>query len=74
MLEGKKIVEKRSILEDGKELSELNDEQCQGFLNELIPIGVSDLFFFDGEKIADLAEDTTGYLLGDAIKIYLGLI
>jgi DNA sulfur modification protein DndD len=73
VLNGKKLVEKLSILEDGKELSELNDEQCQGFLNELIPIGVSDLFFFDGEKIADLAEDATGYLLGDAIKKLLGL-
>jgi DNA sulfur modification protein DndD len=73
MLSGKKLVEKLSILEDGEELAELNDEQCQGFLNELIPIGVSDLFFFDGEKIADLAEDTTGYLLGDAIKKLLGL-
>jgi DNA sulfur modification protein DndD len=73
MMNGKRLIEKLSILEDEKELSELNDEQCQGFLNELIPIGVSDLFFFDGEKIADLAEDTTGYLLGDAIKKLLGL-
>ena len=73
MLENKKIVEKLSIFEDGKELTELNKEQCQGFLNELIPIGVSDLFFFDGEKIAELAEDTAGKALGDSIKKLLGL-
>jgi len=73
MIKGKKIIEKLSISEDGKELSELNDEQCQGFLNELIPIGVSDLFFFDSEKIAELAEDTGGIALGDAIKKLLGL-
>ncbi|MEI2768377.1 MAG: hypothetical protein V9E86_07810 [Nitrosomonas sp.] len=54
-------------------MSELNDEQCQGFLNELIPIGVSDLFFFDGEKIAELAEDAKGVALGDSIKKLLGL-
>jgi len=73
MLDGKKVIEGLRILEDGEELSELNDEQCQGFLNELIPIGVSDLFFFDSEKIAELAEDTGGYALGDAIKKLLGL-
>jgi len=73
MLNDKKVIEKLNIYEDGKELSELNDEQCQSFLNELIPIGVSDLFFFDSEKIADLAEDTGGIALGDAIKKLLGL-
>ncbi len=73
MLKGKKVVEHLSISENGEELSELNAEQCQGFLNELIPIGVSDLFFFDSEKIAELAEDTGGFALGDAIKKLLGL-
>lgn len=70
---GKKVIEKLSISENGKHLSELNSEQCQGFLNELIPIGVSDLFFFDGEKIAELAEDTKGGSLGDSVKKLLGL-
>jgi len=73
MLQGKKTIETLSISENGKELSELNGEQCQGFLNELIPIGVSDLFFFDSEKISELAEDTGGFALGDAIKKLLGL-
>lgn len=73
MLENKKTVEHLSIAEDGKTLTELNADQCQGFLNELIPIGVSDLFFFDGEKIAELAEDAAGMALGDSIKKLLGL-
>ncbi len=67
------VVEHISIAVNGELLNELNDEQCQGFLNELIPIGVSDLFFFDGEKIAELAEDTKGEALGDSIKKLLGL-
>ncbi|CAA0097892.1 Uncharacterised protein [BD1-7 clade bacterium] len=67
------IVEKLSILDGESALSELSADQCQAFLNELIPIGVSDLFFFDGEKIAELAEDTGGAALGDAIKKLLGL-
>jgi len=73
VVKGKSVTERLSIAEDNQELTELNPEQCQGFLNELIPIGLSDLFFFDSEKIAELAEDTGGFALGDAIKKLLGL-
>ncbi len=68
-----KVNETLRIEKDGKDLKELSYEQCQGFLNELVPIGVSDLFFFDGEKIAELAEDNTGKALGTAIRKLLGL-
>lgn len=73
MIKGATIKESLSITEDGKVLAELSNEQCQGFLNELVPIGVSELFFFDGEKIKELAEDTAGAALGSAIKKLLGL-
>lgn len=69
----KKLIEKLSIFEEDRELVELSQDQCQGFLNELIPLGVSELFFFDGEKIADLADDVNGLNLGDSIKKLLGL-
>lgn len=52
---------------------ELSQDQGQGFLNELIPIGVADLFFFDGEKIAELAEDSSGKILRTAVQRLLGL-
>lgn len=65
--------DKLLLLQDGKELKELNYEQCQGFLNELIPNGVADLFFFDGEKIADLAEDESGKILQTAVRRLFGL-
>jgi DNA sulfur modification protein DndD len=58
---------------NGQPLTELSYEQSQGFLNGLIPSGVADLFFFDGEKIADLAEDETGLILPIAIRRLLGL-
>ena len=61
------------ISRDGQELAELSYEQAQSFLNELIPIGVSELFFFDGEKISSLAEETTGGALRDSINKLLGL-
>ncbi|HHX8298573.1 TPA: DNA sulfur modification protein DndD [Vibrio diabolicus] len=58
---------------DGIQIPELNYDQCQGFLNELIPTGIADLFFFDGEKIADLAEDESGSVLKTAVRRLLGL-
>lgn len=68
---GKK--DKLSLQQDDEILNELNYEQCQGFLNELIPHGVADLFFFDGEKIAELAEDESGNILRTAVRRLLGL-
>ena len=71
--DGRKIHESLSLVEDGKRRSSLSAEACQGFLNELVPLGVSELFFFDGEKIAELAEDDSGSTLGDAVSRLLGL-
>lgn len=51
----------------------LNDEQVQSFLHELVPPGIGDLFFFDGEKIAALAEDDTGAYLKEAVEKLLGI-
>lgn len=42
-------------------------------MNELIPHGIADLFFFDGEKIAELAEDDSGSILRTAVRRLLGL-
>lgn len=68
----RQVREELSVLQDGRPLA-LSAQACQGFLNELVPIGVSELFFFDGEKIAELAEDETGRALRDAIQQLLGL-
>ena len=68
-----KIKEGLIISKDGQHLSELSYDQAQAFLNELIPIGVSELFFFDGEKIASLAEETSGDTLRESINKLLGL-
>jgi len=61
------------LQQDGITKNELNYDQCQGFLNELIPHGIADLFFFDGEKIAELAEDESGKVLQTAVRRLLGL-
>jgi DNA sulfur modification protein DndD len=57
---------------DERETS-LSTEQVQSFLHELVPPGIGDLFFFDGEKIAELAEDDTGSYLKEAVQKLLGI-
>jgi len=65
--------DKLSLYKNEVQEAALGYEQCQAFLNELIPIGVADLFFFDGEKIADLAEDQSGAVLQTAVRRLLGI-
>ena len=62
-----------TLSENGKQDKTLNSEQVQSFLHELVPPGIGDLFFFDGEKIAELAEDDTGTYLKEAVQKLLGL-
>jgi hypothetical protein len=49
-------------------------ENWNQLVEELIPLGIAQLCFFDAEKIRFLAEDETSMqALGDAIKSLLGL-
>ena len=52
---GKSIAEELELRRNGQIPSELNEDQWRDFLKELVPPGVSQLFFFDGEKIQELA-------------------
>ena len=61
------------IWENGMEQQSLEPDDAQGLLNELVPQGVSDLFFFDGEKIGLLAKDPTGNVLREAFARLYGL-
>ncbi len=54
-LSGHSIKEDLSIEQDGQLLN-LDPSFWQDFIEDLIPQGVIDLFFFDGEKIQTLAE------------------
>jgi DNA sulfur modification protein DndD len=70
----KTLSEFLSVERNRKSLEEVEAENWQDFIRELIPPGVSQLFFFDGEKIQQLAEDTTDQQsLADAIKSLLGV-
>jgi DNA sulfur modification protein DndD len=69
-----KIAEYFVILKDGQFLDEVSEEHWQDFVRDLIPSGISQLFFFDGEKIQQLAEDNTDQAtLADSIKSLLGV-
>jgi DNA sulfur modification protein DndD len=69
-----KFIESFEIKKNGKLLSEIDSEQWQDFINDLIPPGLSQLFFFDGEKIQSLAEDTSdNKQLSDSFKALLGI-
>jgi DNA sulfur modification protein DndD len=62
------------VTRDGEPLDELEQAHADEFLRDLIPPGVSQLYFFDGEKIQELAEaEDDSETLGDAIRGLLGL-
>ena len=68
------IRESLILHKNSKPLSDFEAEHWQDFINELIPIGLSQLFFFDGEKIQGLAETSSSHLfLADSIKSLLGV-
>jgi DNA sulfur modification protein DndD len=68
-----KLRETLQVSRDGEHDRWLSDN-WQQLVEELIPLGISQLFFFDAEKIRFLADDETGnQTLGAAIKSLLGL-
>jgi DNA sulfur modification protein DndD len=72
-VESGKLRETLEVLEDGAANNGLARNWPQ-VVEELIPLEISQLFFFDGEKIRSLAEDaTSSQALGSAVKALLGL-
>ena len=71
--ENKQINESLEIYQNCSLLRDVNEEQWQDFLIELIPFGVSNLFFFEGEQIQNLAEETDNRYLVSSIHSLLGL-
>ncbi|MCG3209281.1 MAG: hypothetical protein FOGNACKC_02902 [Anaerolineae bacterium] len=70
----KRLKEKLQVFEDSCLLTDMSTDQWQDFLTELIPPGLSQLFFLDNEKIHTLAIDGVNNLgLTQVIKGLLGL-
>jgi len=71
---GKSIVETLALDKDGAPITAVPRDEWHQFLQELIPPGVSQLFFFDGEKISEIAEgEQDNEQLGEAIRGLLGI-
>jgi DNA sulfur modification protein DndD len=71
---GKNVVEALILEKDGAVINSVPREEWQHFLQELIPPGVSQLFFFDGEKISEIAgSDDEDEQLGIAVRGLLGI-
>ena len=71
---GHRTPESLELTCDGVPVDDIAAEHWQDFIQDLIPSGISNLFFFDGEKIQQLAEDRTDdHALDQSVKSLLGL-
>lgn len=69
----KGIEETLRVLRDG-EYDDIFTEHWDEVIEAYLPVGISNLFFFDGEQIKDLAEGgNAATILGTAISSLLGL-
>lgn len=73
-VEGERVQERVYIYKDGWLFQDVEETHWDEFLRDLIPPGVADLFFFDGEQIQALAdEDTEAVALETAVGGLLNL-
>lgn len=71
---GKALVEALLLEKDGTVVTSVPREEWHHFLQELIPPGVSQLFFFDGEKISEIADgEAENEHLAEAVRGLLGI-
>jgi DNA sulfur modification protein DndD len=72
-VQGTKVREDLRVYQDGLP-DRRHTEHWTQLVEDLFPLEVSQLFFFDAEKIRSLAEDeTSSQVLGTAVKSLLGL-
>ncbi len=68
------IKEDLTFYQDNRLDLEFDGSHWQDFINELIPAGVSQFFFFDGEDIQKLVDDSShDDFLAESVKALLGL-
>ena len=73
-VQGKTVTRGIRVRKDGEELHDVGPEQWEAFIRELIPPELSQLYFFDAEKIKELAEGAfEAKVLRESIRQLLGL-
>lgn len=50
------IEESLTVCKNGKPMEDVDESQWQAFIENLIPLGIARLFFFDGEKMVKITE------------------
>lgn len=68
----KRMTDSVLVLKNGKEDSFLSKNWAM-FVESVLPSGLANFFFFDGEKIAELASGETNEAMKNAIKSLLGI-
>ena len=72
--QNRRLVHELHIWENGEQLAGLTDDERETLFRELVPPGLTSIFFFDGEKISALAEDTgANPLFAETVNALLGL-
>ncbi|WP_457644081.1 DNA sulfur modification protein DndD [Persephonella sp.] len=69
----KKFKEEFILYKNGKILKDIPQEYWQDFISDIIPPGLVNFFFFDGEKIEKLADDLTETEFIEDIKNLIGV-
>ena len=71
---GETVKEVLAIYENGKLNTKIERDHWQNYINELIPIDISQFFFFDGENVRKLVDDSGhATFLRESIKALFGL-
>jgi len=71
---GNKIEEFFKVERDGRPLDDISSVHWESFISDIVPERLSQLFFFDGEKIKNIAEDiSSNAAISEAIQSLLGL-
>lgn len=74
LLSDKTVKEFFRVLKDGEPFEDVSTEHLESFVADIIPARLSQLFFFDGEKIKSIAEDlSSNAAIAEAIHSLLGL-
>ena len=69
---GQRTRETIQVKKDGQDNTFLTDNWAM-FIENILPSGLSSFFFFDGEKIAELAVENTNAQMKESIKALLGI-
>ncbi len=73
-LKEEKIEERLRVSKNEHLLDEIDSQHWPSFISEIVPERLSQLFFFDGEKIKNIAEDvTSNQSIATSIRTLLGL-